>query len=71
MLDMVVKISYVVFSTDMFHPRLVKAFQRRSPGGGDKLVLKGEMTKRSSDWKVCLTNDENIAADKTLTACTE
>ena len=59
LLDMLVKTSDVVFSTDMYYPQSVKAVERRRRGCGDKLVLQGEMTKRPTDWKTFLTNDEN------------
>ncbi|MEW8548337.1 MAG: hypothetical protein AB2693_32945, partial [Candidatus Thiodiazotropha sp.] len=39
LLDMLVKTSDVVFSTDMYYPESVKAVERRRGGCGDKLVL--------------------------------
>jgi len=27
-------------------------------GCGDKIILKGESTKRPADWKACLSNDD-------------
>jgi hypothetical protein len=59
MLDMMVKTSDVVFSTDMYHVDSVKAVERRKRGCGEKLIIQGEMTKRPSDWKAFLTNDAN------------
>ena len=39
--------------------RSVKEAERRRRDFGDKLVLQGKMTKRPSDWKAFMTNDEN------------
>ena len=44
------------FSSDMYYPESVKAVKRRRRGCAEKLVLQGEMTKRSADWKAFLTN---------------
>ena len=57
--DVMVKTSYVVFSTDMYHSNSVKAVERRRRGCGDRFIIQGEMTKRPADWKVFLTDDAN------------
>lgn len=49
----------VVFSTDQYFPDSVKSMERRRRGCGEKLVLKGEATKKPADWKSFLANDEN------------
>jgi len=49
----------VVFSTDSYVPNSVKAMERLRRGSGDKLILKGEKTKKPADWKSFLSNDEN------------
>ena len=45
------KKSDVVFSTDMYYPDSVKAVERRRRRCAEKLVLQGELTKRSGDWQ--------------------
>ncbi|KAL5014823.1 hypothetical protein ScPMuIL_000962 [Solemya velum] len=49
----------VVFSTDSYDPESIKAMERRRRGTSEKLLIRGEKTKRPPDWKAFLTNDEN------------
>ncbi len=49
----------VVFSTDHYLPDSVKSLERKCRGCGDKLILKGAATKRPSEWKLFLSNDDN------------
>ena len=51
--------SAVIFSTDMYHDCLVKGVERKRRGCGEKLIVRGEKTRRPKDWKDFLTNDEN------------
>lgn len=57
--DMKVRGTDVIFSTDTYQPNSVKSVERKRRGCGEKLILHGEMTKRPSDWKAFLANDEN------------
>ena len=57
--DMVVRKSDVVFSTDMYLETSVKSMERMSRGDSEKLILKGENTKKPADWKRFLSHDEN------------
>lgn len=57
--DIMGKTGDVVFSTDQYYPDSIKSMERHRRGCGEKLVLKGEATKRPSDWKSFLSNEEN------------
>lgn len=57
--DTIGKTGDVVFSTDQYLPGSVKSMERRRRGCGEKLILKGEATKKPQDWKLFLSNDEN------------
>lgn len=57
--DMMPKTGNVVFSTDSYFPNSVKTMERQRRGCGQKLIIKGENTKRPADWKQFLANDEN------------
>ena len=57
--DMIGKAGDVIFSTDQYLPESVKSMERRRRGCGEKLLLKGEATKRPPDWKSFLSNDDN------------
>lgn len=48
----------VIVSTDMYKAGSIKTMERRR-GESGKLLLKGENTKKPSDWKVFLANEEN------------
>ena len=37
----------------------VKTMQQKRRGCGDKIILKGQSTKRPADWKAFLSNDKN------------
>lgn len=58
-LDMLPKSTDVVFSTDMYTTNSIKSMERKRRGTGDKIIVKGENTKRPADWKTFLSNDEN------------
>lgn len=45
--------------TDQYLPESVKSMQMHHRSGGEKLILKGETTKRPSEWKLCLSNNDN------------
>ena len=49
----------VIFSTDMYKPDSGKSSERTWRGCAEKMMIKGGKTKRPSDWKQFLTNDEN------------
>lgn len=49
----------VVFSTDMYKVNSVKASERTRRGTSEKRIIKGVMTKKPSDWKHFLSNEEN------------
>lgn len=49
----------VIFSTDMYKPDSGKSSERTRRGCAEKMMIKGGKTKRPSDWKQFLTNDEN------------
>ena len=48
-----------VFSKDMYTPNSVKSMERERRGCSEKLIVKGASTKKPSDWKQFLTNDDN------------
>ena len=49
----------VIFSTDSYFPNSVKSMERKRRGCTEKLILKGENTKKPRNWKAFLANDEN------------
>ena len=49
----------VVFSTDSYNPNSIKSMERLRRGCGERLIIKGENTKRPVDWKSFLNNDTN------------
>ena len=57
--DMVPPQTDFVFSTDMYKECSVKSMERSRRGSGDKIILKGDSTKRPADWKAFLANEEN------------
>lgn len=48
-----------IFSTDTYDPDSIKSMERKRRGTSEKLIIKGESTKRPSDWKAFLANDAN------------
>ncbi|KAH3802081.1 hypothetical protein DPMN_155750 [Dreissena polymorpha] len=56
--NMTQKKTDVIFSTDMCKQGSVKAMERKHRGRGEKLLVKGENTKKPADWMNFLTNDE-------------
>ena len=57
--DIMSKNPDVIFSTDMYKDDSVKAMERKRRGCAEKLIIKGENTKKPADWKEFLTNDQN------------
>ena len=57
--DIMSKNPDVIFSTDMYKDDSVKAMERKRRGCAEKLIIKGENTKKPADWKKFLTNDQN------------
>ena len=51
--------SDVLFSTDMYQENSIKAIERKRRGYGEKLLVKGGSTKKPSDWKEFLGNEDN------------
>ena len=49
----------VLFSTDMYTADSVKNLERQRRGCGEKLIVKGESTKKPCDWKDFLSNSIN------------
>ena len=50
------KITFVIFSTDMYHPNSVKAVER---GKAAEVIVGGENTKKPKERQSFLINDEN------------
>ena len=48
----------VIFSTDSYMENSIKSMERKRRGVSEKLLIKGSATKKPSDWKFLL-NDEN------------
>lgn len=59
--NMMVKGKDVVFSSVMHQPNSVNSLERRRLGGGEKVILQGELTRRPSDKRAFLTVDGNKA----------
>ncbi len=57
--DMMPRNSDVLFSTDMYIENSIKSMERKRRGCGEKLIIKGDSTKKPKDWKLFLTNDDN------------
>ena len=49
----------VLFSTDSYQDNSIKEHERLRRGCGEKLIIKGELTKRPSEWKVFLSSSAN------------
>ena len=49
----------IIFSTDQYLPDSIKSLERQRRGCGEKLLLGGGSTKRPTEWKLFLSNDEN------------
>ena len=48
-----------IFSTDDYHADSIKAQERLRRGSSQKYILNGAATRKPSDFKLFLTNDEN------------
>jgi len=57
--DMMQRSCDMIFSTDTYKSGSIKAMERKRRGCGEKLMIKGESTKKPADWKLFLSNDEN------------
>ena len=57
--DLLGKTGVVIFSTGQYCPDSINSVERRCRGCGEKLVLKGDATKRPADWKSFLANENN------------
>ena len=57
--DIMPKSADIIFSTDMYHVNSIKTLERKRRGCGEKLIVRGEMTRKPADWKVFLSSDEN------------
>lgn len=53
------KRSDVVCSTDIYKPYSIKGMQRQRRGVSENIIIQGEMTKKSANWRRFLANDEN------------
>lgn len=49
----------IIFSTDQYRPESIKSMERKHRGCGEKLIIGGGATKRPTEWKQFLTNEEN------------
>ena len=49
----------VLVSTDIYSENSAKRIERQRRGCGEKLIVKGENTKKPTDWKCFLSNSEN------------
>ncbi|KAL2091605.1 hypothetical protein ACEWY4_013868 [Coilia grayii] len=49
----------IIFSTDQYKPGSIKSLERKRRGCGEKLIIGSGATKRPTDWKLFLTNDDN------------
>ena len=56
---MIPKASDAIFSTGMYRPDSVKSQVRLRRGVGDKILVSRQNTKRPSDFKSFLSNDDN------------
>uniref|UniRef100_UPI00359026EA uncharacterized protein isoform X1 n=2 Tax=Myxine glutinosa TaxID=7769 RepID=UPI00359026EA len=57
--DAMPKQNDIVFSTDMYKAQSVKGMERERRGCGDKLIIRGPLTKKPINWKLFLMNDHN------------
>jgi hypothetical protein len=57
--DMVVRKSDIIFSTNMYLENSIKSMERKRRGCSEKLIVTIENTKKPSDWKTFLANEEN------------
>ena len=48
-----------ISSTDMFFEHSTKSMERSRHGCGEKLLIKGENTRKPRDWKTFLSNADN------------
>ena len=59
LLDQLSRKPDVVFSTDMYVENSIKSQERQRRGSSAKIILEGINTRKPSDFKVFLQNDEN------------
>ena len=55
---MIPKDADVIFSTDTYKKDSIKAMERKRRGCGEKLIVRGESTKKPDSWKYFLANDD-------------
>ena len=56
--NMIPKDADVIFSTDTYKKDSIKAIGRKGRGCGEKLIVRGESTKKPDRWKSVLANDD-------------
>ena len=56
---MIPKNADVIFSTNTYKKDSIKAMERKRRGCGEKLIVRGESTKKPDSWKCFLANDDN------------
>ena len=57
--DLIPKNADFIFSTDMYHEHSIKSVERSWYSCGEKLLIKGENTRKPRDWKKFLSNADN------------
>ena len=57
--DMLPKQVDIIFSTDIYNTGSIKSSERQLRGSSDKFIIHSESTKKSSDWKLFLCNNDN------------
>ena len=58
-LDQMVAKKNFIFSTDAYHPDSIKSQERLRRGFSQKYIIEGPATRKPSDFKLFLANDEN------------
>lgn len=58
-LDQMVSKKNFIFSTDSYQPDSIKAQERLRRGCSEKLILQGMATRKPSDFKIFLANEDN------------
>lgn len=49
----------IILSTDLYVPGPIKSMERRRRGCAEKLIIGGPATKRPTEWKLFLNNDDS------------
>ena len=58
-LDQMVAKKNFIFSTDSYHPDSIKSQERLRRGFSEKFIIDGPATRKPTDYKLFLSNDEN------------